>query len=101
MRIGEKLIYFGSFSSFPKEIQKKDQIQFFFWLIINDVIPECALCMKQVSSFQNIYLSPYKPVSENKTYRVKIFLQQFRILFVSSNQLLRNKADVKYHVSDR
>ena len=30
----QKLRKFVSFSSFPKEIEKKEQIQIFFWLII-------------------------------------------------------------------
>ena len=37
----KKLQFVQSFSSFKKEIKKKEQIHFFFWLIVNPFSPSC------------------------------------------------------------
>lgn len=47
-----KMHFVGSFSSFPEEIDNKEQLQIFFWLIVNSLSPaihwqRCQDCRRQ------------------------------------------------------
>ena len=79
----EKLQFFKSFYSFPKEIDKKEQIQNFYWLTINSLSPagHCLFWTKLNELSENVsFDSEFALAFEIQPFKVAFF-----VFFLNTN----------------